>query len=80
MKYLKVMEKKGHSLTHWNHLAGEVAQLVRDLNENCPQRLTYLDTWSAVDGAVWGTLRKWRVARGSVSLGAGSISLLPVCD
>lgn len=48
---------------------------------NVPQWLPYLNTGSAVDGAIWGhgTFRRYSLARGSTLVGAGFSASCSLC-
>lgn len=44
-----------------------------DVNENALLRLRYLDTWSPLGGAGWGTLKRFVIAGGSTGTSLGSL-------
>lgn len=83
MKYLRIMENKGHSLTHWTHLAGEVAQVVLwfkwELSPKAHMFGHVVCSWQCCLGEVLELLGSGELLE-EVCHGAGSILLLPVCD
>lgn len=65
-------------LTFWRIVVSATVCLgsnYASLNENVPHRLMYLNMWSPVGGALWGSFSKCILVWGSVSLKVGVESL-----